>query len=177
MADHHTTQQNETAGATKHRIKELEEWVACYEAMKRGVAVRIADLEQRAATAETERDELRARYKRLKDAINGSVPRDLEYMVALEKDNKRLQAECGELLEACNALNNWATLTPPIELLQKVGAVVKMVPPETITLGDHAEAWQRERGEPVPPRDTPEWQAMYEVWVDYAFADFPDVKD
>jgi hypothetical protein len=37
--------------------------------------------------------EERKRYIRLRDAINGSVPRDLEYQAALEKDNNRLENE------------------------------------------------------------------------------------
>ena len=40
-----------------------------------------------------------------------------------------------------------------------------------LTLADHAEAWARENGEDVPVRDTPEWQVMYERWIDYAFSD------
>ena len=43
--------------------------------------------------------------------------------------------------------------------------------PDSTPLAD-AEDWQRANGKPVPPRDTPEWQAMYEAWVNYAFADF-----
>lgn len=43
-----------------------------------------------------------------------------------------------------------------------------------ITLADHAEAWQRERGRECPPRNTPAWTAMYEEWIGFAFADFPD---
>jgi hypothetical protein len=42
-----------------------------------------------------------------------------------------------------------------------------------MTLADHAEAWQRERGEQVPERDSAAWDAMYQDWVDYAFADIP----
>ena len=41
-----------------------------------------------------------------------------------------------------------------------------------MTLADHAEAWTREQGRDVPPRNTPEWQIMYNAWIDYAFADF-----
>lgn len=44
---------------------------------------------------------------------------------------------------------------------------------EKMTLADHAEAWTREQGKEVPERDTPEWEVMYEAWIDYAFADFP----
>jgi len=42
-----------------------------------------------------------------------------------------------------------------------------------MTLADHAEYWWSEQGRQVPPHDTPEWQAMYEEWIDFAFADFP----
>lgn len=45
---------------------------------------------------------------------------------------------------------------------------------EKMTLADHAEAWTREQGEPVPARDTPEWTVMYEAWIEFAFADFPE---
>jgi hypothetical protein len=37
------------------------------------------------------------------------------------------------------------------------------------TLADCAEAWAKERGEVVPDRNSPEWQTMYERWIDYAF--------
>lgn len=40
-----------------------------------------------------------------------------------------------------------------------------------MTLAEHAEAWQRENGREVPPKDTPEYTAMYEEWVEYAFSD------
>lgn len=39
------------------------------------------------------------------------------------------------------------------------------------TLADHAEAWTREQSKPVPPRKTPAWQAMYEAWHAFAFAE------
>ena len=38
-----------------------------------------------------------------------------------------------------------------------------------MTLAQHAEAWWREQGKEVPPRDTREWQEMYEQWVAWAF--------
>jgi len=41
-----------------------------------------------------------------------------------------------------------------------------------MTLADHAEAWQRERGEIVPARESSAWAAMYEQWIEFAFADF-----
>ncbi len=41
-----------------------------------------------------------------------------------------------------------------------------------LTTADHAEAWQQERGQQVPTRDTPEWNTMYQEWIDYAFANF-----
>ena len=41
-----------------------------------------------------------------------------------------------------------------------------------MTLADHAEAWTREQGKQVPARNTPEWETMYEKWVEFAFADF-----
>jgi hypothetical protein len=40
---------------------------------------------------------------------------------------------------------------------------------DELTLADHAEAWARERGETVPPRDTPEWNALYSRWHAWAF--------
>jgi hypothetical protein len=41
-----------------------------------------------------------------------------------------------------------------------------------MTLVEHAEVWQQERGRPVPPRNTTEWRAMYEEWIRFAFAHF-----
>ncbi len=40
-----------------------------------------------------------------------------------------------------------------------------------MTLADHAEAWWRESNNIVPNRGTPEWDNMYEQWIDFAFAD------
>ena len=37
------------------------------------------------------------------------------------------------------------------------------------TLADHAESWARERGMPVPARDTSAWRALYERWHEWAF--------
>ena len=41
---------------------------------------------------------------------------------------------------------------------------------DNMTMADHAEAWWRESGRQVPAADTPEWEAMYEQWIAYAFA-------
>jgi len=41
-----------------------------------------------------------------------------------------------------------------------------------LTLSDHAEAWQRGRGEQVPERDSAEWDTMYQDWIDFAFGSF-----
>lgn len=38
-----------------------------------------------------------------------------------------------------------------------------------LTLADHAEAWQRGRGETVPERDSAEWDSTYQDWIDFAF--------
>ncbi len=46
-----------------------------------------------------------------------------------------------------------------------------------MTLAEHAEAWTREQGKPVPPRDTPEWGDMYADWHEWAFQDFQDIKE
>jgi len=39
-----------------------------------------------------------------------------------------------------------------------------------MTLADHAETWARENSEVVSPRDTPDWQTMYERWHAFVFA-------
>ena len=44
-------------------------------------------------------------------------------------------------------------------------------------LADHAEAWAKSEGIPIPPRDTPAWLQMYESWIDYAFEDFDKKED
>jgi len=43
-----------------------------------------------------------------------------------------------------------------------------------MTLADHAEAWQRERGEIVPARELSAWAAMYEQWIEFAFSTFAE---
>ena len=44
--------------------------------------------------------------------------------------------------------------------------------PDDWTMADHAEYWWEDQGKVVPPRDSPEWQSMYEQWHAFAFADF-----
>ena len=46
--------------------------------------------------------------------------------------------------------------------------------PDSTSLPDIAEDWAKSEGREVPPRGTPEWQAMYEAWVNYAFAGFAE---
>ena len=43
---------------------------------------------------------------------------------------------------------------------------------DTMKLADHAEAWWTKQGKELPARGTPEWQSMYETWVNWAFASF-----
>lgn len=38
------------------------------------------------------------------------------------------------------------------------------------TLADEAEEWAKENAREIPPRDTPEWLAMYHEWVEFAFS-------
>lgn len=40
---------------------------------------------------------------------------------------------------------------------------------DTMTLADHAEAWARMLGYPIPPRASWEWMALYEAWAGWAF--------
>lgn len=42
---------------------------------------------------------------------------------------------------------------------------------EQPTLADHAEMWAQGKVL-IPERNTPEWDALYQAWVDFAFADF-----
>jgi hypothetical protein len=49
--------------------------------------------------------------------------------------------------------------------------VVQDGPRTPITLADHAEAWAREHGYAVPPRNTEQWRGMYQDWIGYAFPD------
>ena len=41
-----------------------------------------------------------------------------------------------------------------------------------LKLSDHAELWCQEQGMELPPRNTPEWTAMYEEWHKFAFEKF-----
>ena len=43
---------------------------------------------------------------------------------------------------------------------------------QRLPLSVHAEAWAKDQGIRIPPRDTPEWVEMYESWIEYAFEDF-----
>ena len=43
-----------------------------------------------------------------------------------------------------------------------------------MTLAQHAEAWWAESGRVVPAKGTPEYEAMYEQWVAFAFQDFAE---
>lgn len=49
--------------------------------------------------------------------------------------------------------------------------------PETMTLREHAEAWWTEQGKKLPEFGTPEYQKMYEQWIEFAFTDFRKVED
>lgn len=42
-----------------------------------------------------------------------------------------------------------------------------------LTLADHAEGWQHERGESIPERESAEWDTMYQDWIDFAFGRLP----
>jgi hypothetical protein len=46
-----------------------------------------------------------------------------------------------------------------------------------IPLWYHAEMWWYEQGKDIPERDTDDWQKMYESWIEFAFADFAEVKE
>ncbi len=41
-----------------------------------------------------------------------------------------------------------------------------------MTLAEHAEMWWEKQGNHVPHEDTPEWEQMYDNWVEFAFSDF-----
>ena len=47
--------------------------------------------------------------------------------------------------------------------------MVHSKPYSVMTLADHAEAWQKERGRAVPDKGTETWKKMYLEWVDFAF--------
>lgn len=53
---------------------------------------------------------------------------------------------------------------------KRVGEETRLANP--LRLCDHAELWWREQGKTVPPEDTPEWDAMYEEWIEFAFEGF-----
>lgn len=40
---------------------------------------------------------------------------------------------------------------------------------DSMTLADYSEAWMKENGHTVPPRDSKEWKELYMSWIDYAF--------
>jgi len=41
--------------------------------------------------------------------------------------------------------------------------------PDKITLQDHAELWQVERGKKVPDRRSKAYKKMYETWVEWSW--------
>lgn len=45
----------------------------------------------------------------------------------------------------------------------------KCKPEGKVTLEEHAEEWQRERGKRVPKRGTKAHDKMYDEWINYAF--------
>jgi len=47
---------------------------------------------------------------------------------------------------------------------------------DSMKLYEHAEAWQRERGKPVPERYSKEWRKMYEEWAVWSFRDLPVIE-
>jgi len=48
--------------------------------------------------------------------------------------------------------------------------------PDKMTLAEHAEAWWKENGNMVPPKDTLEYENMYEKWHEFAFQNFTPKK-
>jgi len=50
---------------------------------------------------------------------------------------------------------------------------------DNLTMAETAEMWWTEQGKIVPNRDTPEWDEMYEKWIDFAFIDLrlPDFDE
>lgn len=42
------------------------------------------------------------------------------------------------------------------------------------TMAEHAEVWWTEKGNTVPPKDSPEYEEMYADWHEYAFENFPE---
>ena len=48
----------------------------------------------------------------------------------------------------------------------------KVVDPNEVRFSVHAELWQASRGLDIPSRNSPEWESMYQEWVEFAFQDF-----
>lgn len=44
------------------------------------------------------------------------------------------------------------------------------------TLAQIAEEWYTKQGNTVPDKNSPEYTEMYEKWIEFAFADFPESK-
>jgi hypothetical protein len=59
---------------------------------------------------------------------------------------------------------------------KELSDILKVKGSDNIPLWQHAEMWCYEQGNDIPERDTDNWQKMYESWVDFAFAGFPEVK-
>ncbi len=43
------------------------------------------------------------------------------------------------------------------------------------TLAEHAEAWWKEQGNIIPPKNTKKWNEMYKKWIEFAFKDFKEI--
>jgi len=71
-------------------------------------------------------------------------------------------------------LTHWTVYGAVLDFQRKLELVAPLHPTPPLGLGEHAEAWWREQGREVPPADTPEWDEMYEKWVDFAFDDFAE---
>lgn len=107
----------------------------------------IADLRQQLAEVTRQRDEERANYQRLRAAVNGSDPVDLEYIRALEKDNQRL-ITATDILRA------------QLEALKPKGGD-EPCPPKTTTAGCNA----------APSESKPRSAAATETPRTYAYID------
>ena len=83
-------------------------------------------------------------------------------------DDAKIYSPEGDTILAVNNKDGREISYDPKEILN----YWKVVDPDEVKFSVHAEFWQLSRGLDIPSRNTPEWESMYQEWIEFAFQDF-----
>ena len=83
-------------------------------------------------------------------------------------DDNKIYSKDGSTIFAVNNKDGKEISYDPTQILD----YWKVVNPDEVRFSVHAELWQASRGLDIPSRKTPEWESMYQEWVEFAFQHF-----